>query len=141
MTILRATTMKKDARVSVTFATKSLPSLQRETSLQIEISLITQITYRSGLIKIIKMANITPCSRMCTFRRSFGRSDFTIVNLLLPKLLHNPHICICIHSRGGIRLPSECDYLPKYSSLWRLSIDNRHKRECSAVDCAAKCHL
>ena len=42
--------------------------------------------------------------------------------------------------RGGTRLPSECDYLPKYSSLWRLSINNRHKREHSAVDCAAKCH-
>ena len=44
-------------------------------------------------------------------------------------------------SRGGTRLPSECDYLPKYLSFWRLSIDNRHKREHSAVDCAAKCHL
>ena len=44
-------------------------------------------------------------------------------------------------SRGGTRLPSECDYLPKYSSFWRLSIDNRHKREHSAVDCAAKCRL
>ena len=48
---------------------------------------------------------------------------------------------ISLISRGGTRLPSECDYLPKYSSLWRLSIDNRHKREHSAVDCAAKCHL
>ena len=97
--------MKKDARVSVTFATKSLPSLQRETSLQIEISLITQITYRSGLIKIIKMANITPCSRMCTFRRSFGRSDFTIVNLLLPKLLQNPHIYTGAGSKVGGSVP------------------------------------
>ena len=29
---------------------------------------------------------------MCTFWSSFGRSKFTIVNLLLPKLLQNPHI-------------------------------------------------
>ena len=35
--------------------------------------------------------------------------------------------------RGGTRLPSECDYLQKYSSLWRLYIDNPHKRKHSAV--------
>ena len=29
--------------------------------------------------------------------------------------------------RGGTRLPSECDYLQKNSSLWRLSMNNRHK--------------
>ena len=36
----------------------------------------------------------------------------------------------------------------EYLSLWRLSINNRHKLECSvnnrtrsAVDCAADCHL
>ena len=46
-----------------------------------------------------------------------------------------------VTNRGGTRLPSEGDYLPKYSSLWRLSIDNCHKREHSAVDCGAKCHL
>ena len=45
-----------------------------------------------------------------------------------------------ISSRGGTRLPSECDYLQKNSSLWRLSIGNRHKRKYSAVDCAADCH-
>ena len=48
---------------------------------------------------------------------------------------------LLVITRGGTRLPSECDYLPKYSSLWRLSIDNRHKREHSAVGCGAKCHL
>ena len=42
--------------------------------------------------------------------------------------------------RGGTRLPSECKYLQKNSSLWRLSMNNRHKREHSAVDPAAKCH-
>ena len=31
-------------------------------------------------------------------------------------------------------------YLQKNSSLWRLSMNNRHKRECSAVDFAAKPH-
>ena len=30
-----------------------------------------------------------------------------------------------VDTRGGTRPPSECDYLPKYASLWRLSIDNR----------------
>ena len=45
-----------------------------------------------------------------------------------------------IRSRGGTRLPSECDYLQKNSSLWRLSMNNCHKREYSAVDFAAKCH-
>ena len=45
-----------------------------------------------------------------------------------------------IYIRGGTRLPSECDYLQKNSSLWRLSMNNRHKRECSAVDFAANCH-
>ena len=42
--------------------------------------------------------------------------------------------------RGGTRLPSECNYLQKNSSLWRLSIDNRNKHEYSAVDFAADCH-
>ena len=32
-------------------------------------------------------------------------------------------------NRGVTRLPSECDYLPKYSSFWRLSIENHHKRQ------------
>ena len=45
-----------------------------------------------------------------------------------------------VNTRGGTRLPRECDYLQKNSSLLRLSMNNRHKRECSTVDFAAKCH-
>ena len=45
-----------------------------------------------------------------------------------------------VWSRGGTRLSSERDHSQKNSSLWRLSMNNRHKRECSAVDFAAKCH-
>ena len=47
---------------------------------------------------------------------------------------------VSICTGGGTRLPSECDHLQKNSSLWRLSMNNRHKRECSAVDFAANCH-
>ena len=46
-------------------------------------------------------------------------------------IFNNTNICTNHeYTRGGTRLPSECDYLPKYLSLWRLSIDNRHK--CAA---------
>ena len=51
------------------------------------------------------------------------------------------HILSSLPTRGGTRLPSERDYLQKNSSLWRLSINNRHKLEYSAVDFAADCHL
>ena len=45
-----------------------------------------------------------------------------------------------MYSRSGTWLPSECDYLQKNSSLWRLSMNNRHKCQHSAVDFAANYH-
>ena len=73
-------------------------------------------------------------------RSFFWNTLYFFENIVLATSSRYP-IPHSVFGRGGTRLPCECDYLPKYSSLWRLSIDNRHKRECSAVDCAAKCHL
>ena len=60
-------------------------------------------------------------------------------SLYFEKLWQNP-VFSRLFTRDGTRLPSECDYLQKNSSLWQLSMNNRHKRECSAVDFAAKRH-
>ena len=60
-------------------------------------------------------------------------------SLYFEKLWQNP-VFSRLFTRDGTRLPSECDYLQKNSSSWRLSMNNRHKRERSAVDFAANCH-
>ena len=49
-------------------------------------------------------------------------------------------ICAGVVEGGAVRFWTWVLILLMISLVLRLSIDNRHKRECLAVDCAAKCH-